>query len=190
MDEQIGRLRRELRDLGISENTMLWFTSDNGPEGDRGDQGSHRGSAGAFRGRKRSLWEGGIHVPGLLEWPASIKPGTVSSVPCSTLDFYAITLDVLGLMSEGQPQPTDCISLLPLIQGKMVQHPVPIPFETLGGTDTNASRGSPKMALVDNRYKLLIPTWRRTPSHCCSIWSTILANRPTSPKNFQNVYRR
>jgi arylsulfatase A-like enzyme len=64
-------------------------------------------------------------------------------------------LDILGLMPEGQPQPTDGISLLPLIQGKMVQRSVPIPFETLGGTDTNASRGSPKMALVDNRYKLL-----------------------------------
>lgn len=155
LDEQIGRLRRELRDLGVSENTMLWFTSDNGPEGNRGDQGTHRGSTGRFRGRKRSLWEGGIHVPGLLEWPASIKPGTVSSVPCSTLDYYPTTLDVLGLMPEGQPQPLDGISLLPLIQGKMVQRPVPIPFETLGGTDTNASRGSPKMALVDNRYKLL-----------------------------------
>lgn len=87
---------------------------------------------------------------GLLEWPASIKPSTVSSVPSSTLDYYPTTLNVLGLMPERQPQSTDGISLLPLIQGKMVQRPVPIPFETLGTIDTNASRGSPKMALVDN----------------------------------------
>ena len=64
LDVQMGRLRKELRDLGVAENTMLWFASDNGPEGDTGDRGTTRGSAGPFRGRKRSLWEGGIHVPG------------------------------------------------------------------------------------------------------------------------------
>ena len=155
LDVQVGRLRKELRDLGIAGNTMLWFASDNGPEGDTGDKGAYRGSAGPFRGRKRSLWEGGIRVPGLLEWPARIKPGHSTTVPCSGLDYFPTILDILGFKMQGQPEPIDGVSLVPLWEGRMRERPVPIPFETLGGTGTNVSRGSPKMALVDNRYKLL-----------------------------------
>jgi arylsulfatase A-like enzyme len=154
LDVQIGRLRQELRDLGVAENTMLWFASDNGPEGDAGDRGTTRGSAGLLRGRKRSLWEGGIRVPGLLEWPARIKPGA-TAVPCSTLDYFPTTLEVLGFPRKGRPEPIDGVSLVPLLEGKMNERPVPIPFETLGGAGSNASRGSPRMALVDNRYKIL-----------------------------------
>jgi arylsulfatase A-like enzyme len=155
LDVQIGRLRKELRDVGVADNTMLWFASDNGPEGDTGDKGRTRGSAGPFKGRKRSLWEGGIHVPGLLEWPARIKPGTTTAIPCSTLDYFPTTLDLLGFKMKGQPEPIDGVSLVPLFDGKMTERPVPIPFETLGGTGTKGSRGSPRMALVDNRYKFL-----------------------------------
>lgn len=97
LDLQVGRLRKELRELAVADNTLLWFASDNGPEGDTGDKGSARGSAGPYRGRKRSFWEGGIRVPALLEWPSRIKPGSTTSVPCSALDYYPTTLDVLGL---------------------------------------------------------------------------------------------
>jgi arylsulfatase A-like enzyme len=69
MDEQIGRLRSELRSLGIENDTMLWFLSDNGPE--IGDPGS----AGPFRGGKNSLYEGGVRVPALLVWPRRFKDG-------------------------------------------------------------------------------------------------------------------
>jgi len=132
LDVQMGRLRKELQDLGIADNTILWFASDNGPEGNTGNEGTYRGLAGPFRGRKRSLWEGGIHVPGLLEWPARIKPG-VTNVPCSTLDYFPTTLDILGFKMKGQPKPIDGVSLVPLLEGKMRERPVPIPFETLGG---------------------------------------------------------
>ena len=71
MDEQMGRLRKTLRDLGVADNTIVTFASDNGPEG----SDKAPGSAGPFRGRKRSLYEGGVRVPGLIEWPAKIKPG-------------------------------------------------------------------------------------------------------------------
>jgi arylsulfatase A-like enzyme len=155
LDEQVGRLRKELRDLGVADNTMVWFTSDNGPEGNTGDNGRQRGSAGGLRGRKRSLWEGGVRVPGVLEWPARIKPGTFTTVPCSTLDYFPTTLDLLGFRMKAQPEPIDGVSLVPLFEGKMTERPVPIPFETIGGTGSNNSRGSPRMALVDNRYKFL-----------------------------------
>ena len=155
LDLQVGRLRKELRELGLADDTMLWFTSDNGPEGDSGDKGTTRGSAGPFRGRKRSLYEGGIRVPGLLEWPKKISPGETTSFPASTLDYFPTILDVLGFKFKENLFPIDGISLLPMFDGKIKQRPVPIPFETLGGTGSNASRGSPRMALVDNQYKLL-----------------------------------
>lgn len=72
LDQQVGRLRQRLRELQVARDTMVWFASDNGPEGNPGPQGRSQGSAGPFRGRKRSLYEGGVRVPALLVWPARI----------------------------------------------------------------------------------------------------------------------
>jgi len=143
LDEQVGRLRGELRSLGIADNTMLWFCSDNGPEGKDGRQGRFRGSAGPFRGRKRSLFEGGVRVPGLLEWPARVKAGRTTGIPCSTSDYFPTVLDVLGFKMKGQPEPIDGLSLLPLIEGKMTERTLPIGFESRN-----------QVSLTDNRYKI------------------------------------
>jgi arylsulfatase len=143
MDEQVGRLRRELRTLGVADNTILWFCSDNGPEGKDGKHGRTRGSAGPFRGRKRSLFEGGVRVPGLLEWPGHVKAGRVTDVACSTLDYFPTTLDVLGFRMKGQPEPIDGISLVPLINGTMTERPRPIGFES-----------SKQVSLTGNCYKI------------------------------------
>lgn len=149
LDEQMGRLRDELRRLRIHQNTMLWYASDNGPEGDA-ESPETPGTAGPWRGRKRSLFEGGIRVPGILEWPGRAKAGRVAEMACSTSDYYPTVLDALGYRSQNQPEPVDGISLMPLIEGKMTERPTPIAFETMGNT-----RGSPLLALIENRYKLL-----------------------------------
>ncbi|MHC4727156.1 MAG: sulfatase family protein [Planctomycetota bacterium] len=143
LDEQVGRLRTQLRKLGIADNTMLWFCSDNGPEGKDGKTGRYRGSAGPFRGRKRSLLEGGVRVPGLLEWPARIKTGQITDIPCSSSDYFPTILDTLGFKMKGQPEPVDGVSLLPLIKGKMQRRPLPIGFESAS-----------QLSLTDNRYKI------------------------------------
>jgi arylsulfatase A-like enzyme len=143
MDEQIGRLRSELQKLGISDKTMVWFCSDNGPEGKDGNSGRTRGSAGPFRGRKRSLFEGGVRVPALLEWPERIAAGQVTHIPCSTSDYFPTVMDVLGFKVKGRPKPVDGISLLPLIESKMTERPVPIAFES-----------KKQLSLTDNRYKI------------------------------------
>ncbi|KPK43591.1 MAG: hypothetical protein AMK72_13125 [Planctomycetes bacterium SM23_25] len=144
MDEQMGRLRAELRDLGAAAGTMLWFCSDNGPEGRT--RTPTNGSAGGLRGRKRSLFEGGLRVPGLLEWPARIKKPRTVSVPCGTEDYFPTVLAALGIeLGKGRKvEPIDGINLMPLIEGRMTQRPRPLGRESRG-----------QVALIDNRYKLI-----------------------------------
>ncbi|TKG95637.1 N-acetylgalactosamine 6-sulfate sulfatase [Puteibacter caeruleilacunae] len=129
MDEQIGRLREELKRLGVDDNTMIWFCSDNGPEGKK-ISGTSQGSAGPFRGRKRSLLEGGVRVPGVLVWPAKIKEHREVDVPCVTSDYFPTVMDVMGLHKGKYENPVDGISLLPLIEGKMKKREMPIGFKS------------------------------------------------------------
>jgi arylsulfatase A-like enzyme len=140
MDEQMGRLRAVLQEEGIEENTMLWFCSDNGPEGNDESPGRTNG----LRGRKRSLYEGGIRVPGLLIWPKMITESKIYSIPCSTNDYFPTIMDVLGYQIPNKlSRPFDGISLLPLLEGKMKSRPRPIAFESRD-----------QLALTDNQYKI------------------------------------
>lgn len=141
LDDQVGRLRSELRRLGVADNTLLWFASDNGPEGRKGP-----GSAGPFRGRKRDLYEGGVRVAGLLEWPARIKQPRIIKTPCCTSDYYPTILAVLG-QEAGKPAPHDGVNLVALIDGKMKERPTPLGFQS-----------GQQLALSDNRYKLIRPS--------------------------------
>lgn len=140
LDEQVGRLRSTLRDLGVAENTMLWFSSDNGPEG---KQGRSPGSAGDFRGRKRSLFEGGVRVPGLLEWPARLQDPRVIDAPCCTLDYFPTVMAALGHTPIGSPEPLDGINLLPILEGRTAVRGKAIGFESHG-----------QVALTGDRYKI------------------------------------
>lgn len=127
LDRQMGRLRKFLRDKGIAENTMVTFCSDNGPEG----QNDSPGKQGPFRGRKRSIYEGGVRVPGLIEWPAKIKQGFTSDVACCTVDYFPTIMEIVGFEMPDQ-RPLDGVSLLPLIQGKMKERPRPLAFHHKG----------------------------------------------------------
>ncbi len=139
LDEQVGRLRAELRALGIANDTLLFFCSDNGPEG---QAGSAPGTAAHLSGRKRSLLEGGIRVPGLVEWPARIKPGRNTDIPCVTSDYLPTILDLVGAKPVAG-RPIDGISLVPLFDEKMAKRDRPIGFESKGQT-----------AWIGDRYKL------------------------------------
>ena len=149
MDEQVGRLRAELRSLGVADTTMLWFCSDNGPAGRGGGTrqtpgARQQGSAGPFRGRKGSLYEGGVRVPGMLVWPERIGQPRAVNVPCVTSDYFPTILDVLGYqLPRAETRPFDGISLLPLIDGKMSRRDRPIGFES-----------KKQLSLVGDRYKL------------------------------------
>lgn len=140
LDEQMGRLRKTLRETGVADNTMLWFCSDNGPEG---QTGKAPGTAGPLRGRKRSLYEGGIRVPGLLEWPAAISSGRSTASPACTLDYLPTVMDILGI-EQPEVAPLDGVSLLPLIQGQTDTRARPIAFESRN-----------QVAVIDERFKLI-----------------------------------
>ena len=88
-------------EVGVAENTLLWFCSDNGPEGKKGKA---PGAAGTLRGRKRDLLEGGIRVPGLLEWPARIKEGRRTAIPAGTIDYLPTIVDVERNGAEPAPR--------------------------------------------------------------------------------------
>lgn len=125
LDEQVGRLRATLKQLGVADNTMLWFCSDNGPEG---QTGKAPGSAAHFRGRKRSLYEGGVRVPGILEWPSRVTPGT-TDVAAVTSDYLPTVVEVLGIELP-DTRPLDGTSLFDVITGKSNSREKPIGFQS------------------------------------------------------------
>ncbi|TWU67083.1 Choline-sulfatase [Crateriforma conspicua] len=147
LDDQVGRLRQTLADLGVDRDTMLWYCSDNGPEGKKGKD---PGTAGHLRGRKRDLLEGGIRVPGILVWPQRISEPRTLSIPCFTSDYVPTIADVLGF-DLPDDRPYDGISLLPWIDGGDSKRPSPLMFEY-----------GQSVALIDQRYKLYRPKGKNT----------------------------
>lgn len=121
IDMAVGKLRNRLKELNISEKTLLWFSSDNGgkfPEGNNGD----------LREQKGTLWEGGIRVPALIEWPGKIE-NKISRVPTSTVDIFPTLLELAGLESTEPEHPIDGISLVPLLlKGEMNDRDKPLGF--------------------------------------------------------------
>ena len=136
MDTQIARLRSELDALGVTDNTMFWFCSDNGPE-------NGVGSSGPFRERKRSLHEGGVRVPGILVWPDKITAPRASDFPAVTSDYYPTILDYLCIEVPNQ-KPLDGISLRSVIEDTATVREQPIGFNY-----TNSR------SWVSHQYKLI-----------------------------------
>lgn len=146
MDRSIGTLRAKLRDLGIADNTLLVFNSDNGglPE-------IQPNTTGGLRANKGQVYEGGLRVPGIMEWPAVIKP-RITSYPASTMDLFPTVADIVGLPANSFVQPVDGVSLRPLFTAEIGPRAQPIGF-----------RFGAKAALVDNRHKILANDFRAGP---------------------------
>ena len=101
--------------MEISDNTLVLFTSDNGPTFNGGTDSDFFESAGPLRGLKTQLYEGGIRVPLIARWPGRIAPGTISDLPSAFWDYLPTFADLLGVSPPGE---TDGKSILPTLLGR------------------------------------------------------------------------
>ncbi len=125
MDRSIGTMRETLRDLKVADDTLIWFNSDNGISVKNGKDSFN----GGWRGHKGEIFEGGMRVPGIIEWPAVITSPRVSDVAGVTSDIMPTLLDILGLDHPEPGRPLDGISLKTLIvDGTITERPSPIGF--------------------------------------------------------------
>ncbi len=115
MDKDVGRIVSLLAELGLAENTLVIFSSDNGPTYSGGSDPGFFGSAGPLRGLKGSVWEGGIRTPFIARWPGRIKPGSESDHVCAFWDLLPTCAELLG---EKPPEGIDGVSILPTLLGR------------------------------------------------------------------------
>ena len=118
MDRDIGLLLDKLKETGADRNTLVLFTSDNGPHKEGGHSPDFFQSSGPLRGFKRALYEGGIRVPLIARWPGRIKPGSTSEHVCAFWDFLPTLAETAGIAAPGG---IDGISFLPALLGRPQQ---------------------------------------------------------------------
>ncbi|MCK0191211.1 arylsulfatase [Arenibacter sp. F20364] len=114
LDEQVGEIVKKVNDLGIADNTIIIFTSDNGPHLEGGADPDFFDSNGILKGYKRDLYEGGIRVPMLVKWPKNIKPGSTTDHVSAFWDVFPTLAEIAGIK---ETHGLDGISLLPTLLG-------------------------------------------------------------------------
>jgi len=115
LDESIGKMFALLKELKIDDNTLVMFTSDNGPHSEGGHNPTFWDCNGPLRGQKRDLYEGGIRVPFIARWPGKIKAGSTTALPSAFWDFMPTAAEVAGIES---PKDIDGLSYLPTMLGQ------------------------------------------------------------------------
>jgi len=118
LDEQVGEIVEKLEEVGIAENTLIVFTSDNGPHKEGGADPDYFDSNGIYRGHKRDLYEGGIHVPMITRWPAKVEPGAETSHISAFWDVMPTLAEMAGVRLSDT---LDGISFLPTLTGEGTQ---------------------------------------------------------------------
>lgn len=150
MDRATGRLLRAVEELGRADETLVLFTSDNGPETLRRYRGAERsyGVSGPLRGQKLHLYEGGIRVPGILRRPGRTPVGAVSDEPVCSLDLLPTFCRIAGIRPP-HDRPLDGADFTPLLEGKPVVRDTPLFWFYYRGMSR------PKAALMDGPWKVL-----------------------------------
>ena len=158
MDYQIGRLLRRLDELGLSENTIIAFSSDNGPEDINIPNAAHSGvgSPGPLRGRKRSLYDGGVRVPFIVKWEGHSPEGVVDDKSIvGAVDLLPTFCSLAGIdLPEGyQPDGQDVSRIL---SGKIVERDRPLLWDWTGTQAGHTFNKSPGLALRSGKWKFLM----------------------------------
>lgn len=139
MDAYVGEVLNKLAELGLSENTIVLFSSDNGAHVEGGADPQFFNSTGGLRGHKRDLYEGGIRVPLIVKWPGKIAPGSQSDFIGAFWDIMPTLVEITG---SARPRHSDGVSLLPTLLGnadQQRQHPF-LYWEFHGGSGKQAVR--------------------------------------------------
>ncbi len=140
MDRSIGAMRKGLRELGIEENTIIWFCSDNGGLSPFGPE-----TVGGLRGWKNTMYEGGLRVPGIVEWPAVITEARITEFPAGTFDMFPTIAEITGLGEESMIAPIDGISIRQLFEKEIDKRESPLGF-----------RHNERGVIIDNNFKFLL----------------------------------
>lgn len=147
LDAAVGNLRAELKKLGVADNTLVWFTSDNGGITPQSQDPAGKG--------KMNI---GVRTVSVLEWPARVPQPLRTSVPCAHVDMYPTLLDITSVKIPNQPV-LDGISLLPLLDGKMKERPKPLGFmlwNGSGGFDKADFVKDTQGVWIDGKYRLSV----------------------------------
>jgi N-acetylgalactosamine-6-sulfatase len=167
-DEGVGRIFALLKELGLDENTLVVFATDNGPEFTKGeDQKSHGkegdggyggyysvGETGGLKGRKRSLFSGGIRVPFIVRWPGVVPQGKIDTTSVLTaVDLLPTFLAVAGVTLPEGYEP-DGENIFPAFKGEGFARSKPIFWEWKGGD--NQDYTWPSLGVRDGKWKLLV----------------------------------
>jgi arylsulfatase A-like enzyme len=139
MDKSIGDLRDGLRKMKMEENTLVWFNSDNG-----GLPAFAPESVGGLRGFKSQIYEGGLRVPCVIEWPTGVSKNRITDYPASTMDIFPTIAEIVELPQTDRLFPIDGSSISELFTSDLKTRTKPIPFRYRG-----------KAAIIDNNYKLI-----------------------------------
>jgi arylsulfatase A len=150
MDYEVGRLLKALEETGVMENTLIIFTSDNGPETLRRYRGAERsfGSSGPMRGMKLQMYEGGIRVPGIIRWDGKGLSGRVCHESISSVDMLPTMCDITGA-EVPRDRAIDGTSILPVLEGKEISRSIPLYWQY----DNAVS--NPKICIRRGAWKLL-----------------------------------
>lgn len=145
LDAGVGRILGELDVLGLREDTLVFFTSDNGPA--RTSYHPYGNTAG-LRDYKGHMYEGGIRVPGIVRWPGRVKAGTESSVPVVGTDFLPTICEVVEVKAPTDKR-LDGISFLPALSGKTLERERPLYWHFY------RAKSEVKIAMLDEGWKIL-----------------------------------
>ncbi len=158
LDAQIGRLLDKLDEMGLADDTVIVFSSDNGPEDFHIRNASHSamGSSGPFRGRKRSLYEGGVRMPFIVRWPGHVPAGRIDDKSVLTaVDFLPTVCALTGAdLPEGAGLDGEDVS--DILQGETRDRSRPIMWEWRFRIHGHVVHRSPMLAIRDGQWKLLM----------------------------------
>ena len=149
LDEYVGQIMAVLEDNGIADNTLIFFTSDNGPHEEGGGDPQFFQASSPYQGKKRDVYDGGIHVPMIVSWPQAITNARVDDTPWTFADVLPTFAEVAGASLDSVPRiKTNGVSIRGLLQDK----PISIPERTLYW-EFGMQVGDPNSGIVGEVYQ-------------------------------------